>query len=203
MSIYTDSGVTLFQDTPRTVSFTATPTLVDGVSGVAGDGRRRADHRPELADADPVGRARGLRGTARHARAAIRGAARPDRRRPDQRLRRERSVGPANPALAAGSLHHAGATRPALDVGCDRARGRDRGQSDRRSVAGRRRRRCCATAASPARQSRLHSTIRPARRATPAASSSSSPRSARRRPSIASAGSRHLCRASPITPTPR
>jgi flagellar hook-associated protein 1 FlgK len=33
MSIYTDSGVTLFQDTPRTVSFTPTPTLVDGQSG--------------------------------------------------------------------------------------------------------------------------------------------------------------------------
>ena len=33
MSIYTDSGVTLFQDLPRTVSFTATPTLVDGESG--------------------------------------------------------------------------------------------------------------------------------------------------------------------------
>ena len=32
-SIYTDSGVTLFQDTPRAVSFTATPTLVDGASG--------------------------------------------------------------------------------------------------------------------------------------------------------------------------
>jgi len=32
-SIYTDSGVTLFQDTPRTVSFTAMPTLVDGGSG--------------------------------------------------------------------------------------------------------------------------------------------------------------------------
>ena len=34
-SIYTDSGVTLFQDTPRTVSFTATPTLVDGSNGGA------------------------------------------------------------------------------------------------------------------------------------------------------------------------
>ncbi len=33
MSIYTDSGVTLFQDTPRTVSFTPTAALVDGVSG--------------------------------------------------------------------------------------------------------------------------------------------------------------------------
>ena len=32
-SIYTDSGVTLFQDAPRVVSFTPTPTLVDGASG--------------------------------------------------------------------------------------------------------------------------------------------------------------------------
>lgn len=35
MSIYTDSGVTLFQDTARTVSFTPTSTYVDGVSGSA------------------------------------------------------------------------------------------------------------------------------------------------------------------------
>src|SRR5271168_2267207 len=34
-SIYTDSGVTLFQDTPRSVSFTPTPTLVDGANGGA------------------------------------------------------------------------------------------------------------------------------------------------------------------------
>src|SRR5271166_2293817 len=33
MSIYADSGVTLFQELPRTVAFAATPTLVDGVSG--------------------------------------------------------------------------------------------------------------------------------------------------------------------------
>src|SRR5271165_523080 len=33
MSIYTDSGVTLFQDTARTVSFTPTATYADGVSG--------------------------------------------------------------------------------------------------------------------------------------------------------------------------
>jgi flagellar hook-associated protein 1 FlgK len=40
MSIYADSGVTLFQDTPRAVSFTPTPTLVDGMSGapVTADG---------------------------------------------------------------------------------------------------------------------------------------------------------------------
>jgi flagellar hook-associated protein 1 FlgK len=34
-SIYTDSGVTLFQDTPRTVSFTPTATLVAGANGNA------------------------------------------------------------------------------------------------------------------------------------------------------------------------
>jgi flagellar hook-associated protein 1 FlgK len=35
MSIYTDSGVTLFQDTPRTVSFAPTSTYVDGDVGAA------------------------------------------------------------------------------------------------------------------------------------------------------------------------
>jgi flagellar hook-associated protein 1 FlgK len=35
MSIYTDSGVTLFQDAPQTVSFTPTTTFVSGVSGNA------------------------------------------------------------------------------------------------------------------------------------------------------------------------
>jgi flagellar hook-associated protein 1 len=34
-SIYTDSGVTLFQEAPRAVSFTPTPTLVDGANGGA------------------------------------------------------------------------------------------------------------------------------------------------------------------------
>ena len=35
MSIYTDSGVTLFQDTARAVSFTPTSTFADGVAGSA------------------------------------------------------------------------------------------------------------------------------------------------------------------------
>jgi len=35
MSIYTDSGVTLFQDTPQTVAFTPSATLVAGMSGNA------------------------------------------------------------------------------------------------------------------------------------------------------------------------
>jgi flagellar hook-associated protein 1 FlgK len=33
MSIYTDSGALLFQDIPQTLSFQATPTLIDGVNG--------------------------------------------------------------------------------------------------------------------------------------------------------------------------
>ena len=33
VSIYTDSGVALFQDTPRTLTFTASPTLTAGASG--------------------------------------------------------------------------------------------------------------------------------------------------------------------------
>ena len=61
MSIYTDNGVTLFQDTARTVSFTPTSTYADGDSGLASYGRRRPDHGIKLADADPVGRARRLR----------------------------------------------------------------------------------------------------------------------------------------------
>ena len=35
MAIYTDSGVTLFQNSPRTVTFTATPTLIAGATGSA------------------------------------------------------------------------------------------------------------------------------------------------------------------------
>ncbi len=45
MSIYTDSGVTLFQDTPRTVSFTPTRDAGRRSERHRGDGRRRADHR--------------------------------------------------------------------------------------------------------------------------------------------------------------
>ncbi len=91
MSIYTDSGVTLFQDTrahrllhrrrrPTSTASTGNAVTVDGVpiTGV------------ESPHADPVGRARRLCGAARHARAAVSGAARPDRRRPHQRLRRKR-----------------------------------------------------------------------------------------------------------------
>ena len=136
MSIYADSGATLFQELPRTVAFTATPTLVDGVSGspVTVDGV------PITGPNSPMpiqsGALAGYAALARHAGAAIRGPARPDRGRAHQRLRRERPVEPANPALAAGSLHHGG-ERPALDGDSDRARRRDRGQSDRRPVAGR------------------------------------------------------------------
>ena len=81
------------------------PVTVDGVP-VTG---------AEFADADPVGRARGLRGAARHARAPVSGPARSDRRRPHQRLRRERSVRFADAPVAAGPLHDARRNQPALE----------------------------------------------------------------------------------------
>ena len=133
--IYTGSGVTLFQDTPRAVSFTATPTLVDGANGasvtvdgvpITGPVRRCRSNRARLPAMQRCvfGRAR------------ISGPARPDRGRPDQRLRRERSIGhPTLPSLLVLATTP-GATGPALDH--DRSRGGDRGQSERRPVAGRR-----------------------------------------------------------------
>ena len=102
-----------------------------------GHRRRRADHRRQFADAHSIGRARRLCGGAGYARARISGPARPDRRRPHQRLRRKRSVGDPYAALAAGPVHHGGSDQPALDVGDDRSRRRDRGQSECRPVAGR------------------------------------------------------------------
>ena len=85
----------------------ADPTFADGVVGspVTVDGV--PDHRRELADADPVGRARRLCRAARHARAAISGPARPDRgglidafAESDQTNRQQPS--------SAGPLHDAG-----------------------------------------------------------------------------------------------
>ena len=91
-SIYTDSGVTLFQDTAAHRLASPRPRrYTDGVDRQCGDGRRRADHRLLVADGHSIRRPGGLRQPARRRRAAIRRAARPDRRRPHQRLRRKRS----------------------------------------------------------------------------------------------------------------
>ena len=97
-SIYTDSGVTLFQDTPRTLKFAATPALPDGavgnevtVEGVAITGSFDVRH--------PIRRAGWPRQFARCRRAAIRRPARPDRQRSRQRLRRERPDRRAAPTL--------------------------------------------------------------------------------------------------------
>ena len=147
-SIYTDSGVTLFQDTPRARLLHSDPDARRRRERRAGHGRWRADHRGQFADADPIGRARRLRGFAGHPRARISGPARPDRRRPHQRLRRKRSVGDAHAAVAAWPVHNGGSDQPALDVGDDRPRRCDRGQSERRPVAGRQ-------SESPARRRRL------------------------------------------------
>ena len=115
----------------------------------AGHCRRRAGHRRDFADADPVRRARGLCRAPRHARAAIRGPARSDRRRPHQRLRRKRSIGFAYASLPAGSLHDLRRNEPAFDISCDGSC-RQPSRSTRPSI----RRRAgteifCATAAYP------------------------------------------------------
>ena len=132
-----------------TVSFTPTPTLVDGQSGapVTVDGVPITG--VQFADADPVGRARRLRRVAGYARAAISGPARPDRRRPHQRLRRKRPVSdprrcPRCPACS---------PRPEQPA-CPRCRRRPVSPPRSRSIRTSIRRRaatdvCCATAASP------------------------------------------------------
>ena len=102
----------------------------------AGHRRRRADHRRQFADAHSVGRTRRLCSATRHARARISGPARRDRRRPHQRLRRKRSIGHADAALAARPVHRAGGDQPALDDGDDGSRRHDRGQSECRRGAG-------------------------------------------------------------------
>ena len=67
MSIYTDSGVTLFQNTAPHRLLHADDDLRRWRDRERRHGRRRADHRARRTDGDPVGRARRLRGAARHA----------------------------------------------------------------------------------------------------------------------------------------
>ena len=170
-SIYTDSGVTLFQGgTPRTVSFTPTATYTDGATGNA----VMVDGVPITGSSSPMaiqsGALGGPRQSARRRRAAIRRATRPDRRRPHQRLRRERSDG-RNRADAARPVHLFRRDRRARDIR-RRPASRPRSRSTPTSI----RRRAatsisCATAASPTRPIPPTPTTRPARRATPAASS--------------------------------
>ena len=144
----------------------------------AGHRRWRADHRRQFADAHSIGRARRLRGAAGYARAAISSPARPDRRRPHQRLRGKRPIGDPDAAVAARPVHHRRSDQPAFDVGDDGPRRRDRGQSERRSVAGRQCESLARRRHLRPRKPSLSPTIRPARRVIPGASSSSSARSA-------------------------
>ena len=92
-SIYTESGVTLFQDTPRTVSFTRDPDAGRWVEWRRRHRRWRADHRRQFANAHSIGRACRICRVAGYARARISGPARPDRRRSHQRLRGKRPIG--------------------------------------------------------------------------------------------------------------
>ena len=136
-SIYTDSGVTLFQDTPRTVSFTATPTLVDGANGNAvtvGGVPITGANSPMPIQSGALAGYAALRDTLAPEYQA---PARPDRRRPYQRLRGERPVSYPDAGFAAGTVHHAGSDEPAFNDGDDGPCRRDRGQSECRPIAGR------------------------------------------------------------------
>ena len=200
-SIYTDSGVTLFQDTPRTVSFTPTPTLIAGANGapVTVDG---------VPITGPIRRCRSSRARS-PGYAALRDTLAPQYQAQLDQIagglisafaESDQSATPALPSLpglftapGATSLPSMSATTglaAAIEVNpnVDPSQGgnpnllRDGGISDP------------ATRPTP--------TTRPARRATPGASSSSSARSARRRASTRPPASARR-RASPITPTPR
>ena len=108
-SIYTDSGVTLFQDIPRAVSFTPTPTW--SMARMAARSPSTACRSPAPIRQCPFNRARSpVMRRCGIARARISGPARPDRRRPHQRLRRNRSVGDSYAASLPGLFTTPGAT---------------------------------------------------------------------------------------------
>ena len=156
MSIYTDSGVTLFQDVPQTGQLYREPDPGRRVDRQCGHRRRHPDHRLLRADGDPVRRAGRLCPAARHDRARISVAARSDRRRRGQRLRRDRPVGDADTTRAAGPLHLSRRDRRARRHRRHGSGGGDRGQSQRRPEPGRRHRSPARRRDLRSRQSRLH-----------------------------------------------
>jgi flagellar hook-associated protein 1 FlgK len=200
-SIYTDSGVALFQDTPRVVAFTATPTLVDGASGA-----------PVTVDGVPITGANSpmpIQSGALAGYAALRDTLAPEYQAQLDQIagglinvfaESDQSATPTLPSLpglftapGATSLPSMSATTglaAAIEVNpnVDPSQGgnpnllRDGGISDPGNPP--------------------TSTTRPARRAIPDASRSSSAGSARRRASTRPRASARR-RASPTTPTPR
>ncbi len=136
MSIYTDNGVTLFQDTARTVSFTPTSTYVDGVSGS-----------PVTVDGVPITGSSSLMPIQSGALAGY--ATLRDTLAPQYQAQLDQIAGGLISAfaesdqtdlvaiLAARPLHHARGDERPLDLGRDRPRRGDRGQPDRRPIAGR------------------------------------------------------------------
>ena len=140
IAIYTDSGVTLFDKTARTVSMTPSSALASGaagnpvyIDGVRGDRRQRAD-------ADQLRQPRGTGDAARRDRADLSGATRRDGARPGRKLRRVGPIGrrrrrtlpglftwsggPAVPATGTLSAGIAGSLKvnPAVNPGTGRQR---------------------------------------------------------------------------------
>ena len=138
-SIYTDSGVTLFQGAQAsTVSFTASPTLTDGMSGNA----VTVDGVPITGAGSPMA----IQSGALAGYANLR-----DNIAPQYGAQLDQIAGGLISAFAesdqtgghgaddAGPLHLRWRDRRSLDLGDDRARERDRGQRQCRSIPGRQR----------------------------------------------------------------
>ncbi len=135
-SIYTDSGVTLFQDTPRTVSFTPTPTLIDGLSG----GAVTVDGVPITGANSPMP----IQSGALAGYATLRDTIAPEYQAQLNQIagglinafaESDQSASPTLPSLP-GLIHNARRNQPAVDVDDDGSCSRDRGQSERRPIAG-------------------------------------------------------------------
>jgi flagellar basal body rod protein FlgB len=199
-SIYTDSGVTLFQDTPRAVSFTPTPTLVDGANGapVTVDGvpiTGANSPMPIQLARSPVTRPYGIRLRPNIKRSSTKSPAASSTPSPKAINRRT----PPCPLCRACSPRR---ERPV----CPRRRLRPVSPPRSRSTRMSTRRRAAirisyGTAASPTPETRPIPTTRPARPAIRDASRSSSARSARPKASTRPQASAHRP-ASSITPTP-
>ena len=136
-SIYTDSGVTLFQDTPRTVSFTPTPTLVDGANG----GAVTVDGVPITGANSPMP----IQSGALAGYAAVRDTLAPEYQAQLDQIagglinafaESDQSATPTLPSLP-GLFTTPGATSLPSMSATDGSRRRDRGQSECRPLAGR------------------------------------------------------------------
>ncbi len=140
MSIFTDSGVPLFESIRRASHLHAQRSARSQPDRQRRARQRHADHRPLLEHADPVRRHRRPRAIARHDRPAISGAARSDRRQSDHRVPGGRPIDDRDRAAhASRPVHDLGRHGRAVLRQLDGPRQRHHRQRQRRSDPGRQR----------------------------------------------------------------